>query len=88
MKYLNKCISKGRVKKNKKVTIITTGGVSILSDVPDILHVQHQFFEIFISVLGFSKGKNWSSCQKMIFTYLGGGSEPEVIKITSLMTIK
>ena len=28
---------------------------SILSNVPDILHVQHHFFEIF--VLGFSKGK-------------------------------
>ena len=47
-------------------------GPSILSNanVSDILHVQHQFFEIFVSVLGFSKGKihffpkvlkNWST---------------------------
>ena len=28
-----------------------------LSDVPDILHVQHNFFEIFLGVFGFSKGK-------------------------------
>ena len=30
---------------------------SILSNVPDILHVQHQFFEIFLNVLEFSKVK-------------------------------
>ena len=39
------------------VAIILWGMASILSNVLDILHVQHQFFEIFLSVLGFSKGK-------------------------------
>ena len=28
--------------------VILHGMVSILSDVPDFLHVQHQFFEIFL----------------------------------------
>ena len=43
-----------------------------------ILHVKHQFFEIFLSVLGFLKGKkhfflkvlkNWSSCQKTGYNF-------------------
>ena len=38
--------------------IILCGIASILSNVPDILNVQHKFFEIFLSVLGFPKGKN------------------------------
>ena len=55
--------------------IILYSTASILSNVPEILHVQHQFFEIFLSVLEFSKGKihifskllkNWSSCQKKL----------------------
>ena len=37
--------------------IILYSMASILSNVPEILHVQHQFFEIFLSVLEFSKGK-------------------------------
>ena len=32
--------------------IILYSMASILSNVPEILHVQHQFFEIFLSVLG------------------------------------
>ena len=65
---------------------------SILSVLPDILQVQHQFFEMFLSVLGFSMGKihffskvpkNWSSCQKPDYHFLGG-SGPKVIKITFL----
>ena len=59
----------------------------------DILHFQHQFFEIFESVLGFLKGKihffpkvlnNWSSCQKNDYHFFfgGGGPDPKVIKIT------
>ena len=55
--------------------IILRSMTRICSNVHDILHFQHQFFEIFLSVLGFSKGKihffpkvikNWSSYQKMI----------------------
>ena len=58
------------------LAIILCSITSILSNVHDILHVQHQFFEIFLSVLGFSKGKihffskgakNWSSCQKIVY---------------------
>ena len=58
--------------------IILYSMASILSNVPEILHVKHQFLEIFLSVLGFSKGKiyffpkvlqNWFSCQKMIITF-------------------
>ena len=54
----------------------------ICSNLHDILHFQHQFFEIFLSVLGFSKGKihffpkvlkKWSSCQKNGYHFLGGG---------------
>ena len=55
---------------------------SILSNVPDILHDQHKFFKIFLIVFEFSKGKlnffskvlkNWSSCQKTDYHFLGGG---------------
>ena len=62
--------------------VILCSMTSIWSNVHDILHVQHQFFEVFISVLGFPRGKihffpkvlkNWSSCQK---------TEPKVIIIT------
>ena len=61
--------------------IILCGIASILSNVPDILDVQHQFCENFKSVSGFSKGKihffwkvlkNWSSCQKTDYHFLGG----------------
>ena len=73
----------------KKIIIITSGGMaSILSDVPDILHVQHQHFEIFLIVLGFPKGKihffskvlkNYSSCQKLIiiFFFWGGWGQSQ-----------
>ena len=37
--------------------IILYSMASILSNVPEILHVQHQFFEIFLCVLEFSKRK-------------------------------
>ena len=37
--------------------VILCGMTSIWSNVHDILHVQHQFFEIFLGVMGFSKGK-------------------------------
>merc|ERR1711980_79093 len=37
--------------------IILCSMTSICSNLHDILHFQHQFFEIFLSVLGFSKGK-------------------------------
>ena len=66
--------------KRKPISILC-GMASILSNVPDILHVQHQYFEIFLSVLEFSKGKihffpkvlkNWSSCQKTDYHFLGG----------------
>merc|ERR1712175_42365 len=73
-------------------TVILCGMTSICSNLHDILHFQHQFFEIFLSVLGFSKGKihffpkvlkKWSSCQKNGYHFLGGGgSEPKVINIT------
>ena len=51
--------------------VILRGMASILSDVPDILHVQNQFFEIFLSVLGFSKGKNTFGlvAKKLIITF-------------------
>ena len=61
--------------------VILHSMTSIWSNVHDILHFQHQFFEIFRSVLGFSKGKihffpkvlkNWSSCQKNGYHFLGG----------------
>ena len=39
------------------VANISLGMASILSGVPDILHVQHQFFEMFQSIFGFSNGK-------------------------------
>ena len=39
------------------VAVILHGMTSILSNLPDILHFQHQIFAIFLSVLGFSKGK-------------------------------
>ena len=64
------------------VAVILCGMTSILNNVPDILLVQHLFFEIFLSVLGFSKGKihffpkvlkKWSSCQKNGYHFLGGG---------------
>ena len=62
---------------------------SILSNVPDILHVQHQYFEIFLSVLEFSKGIFYKSAQKMVklpkkwlSLFRGAGSEPKVINIT------
>ena len=48
---------------------------SILSNVPEILHVQHQFFEIFVLEFGL--------VAKKLFR-VGGGSEPKVIKITFL----
>ena len=66
--------------------IILYSMASILSNVPEILHVQHQFFEIYLSVLGFSKGKihffpkvlkKWSSCKKWLSLFRGGGSEPK-----------
>ena len=38
--------------------IILLGMASILSNVPDILHVQHQFFEILLECFGLLKGKN------------------------------
>merc|ERR1711893_335300 len=38
-------------------TVILCSMTSICSNLHDILHFQHQFFEIFLSVLGFSKGK-------------------------------
>ena len=62
--------------------VILCGMTSICSNLHDILHFQHQFFEIFLSVLGFSKGKihffpkvlkKWSSCQKNGYHFLGGG---------------
>ena len=37
--------------------IILYSMTSILSNVPEILLVQHQYFDIFFSVLEFSKGK-------------------------------
>ena len=52
----------------------------ILSSMPDILNVQHQSFWNW-NVSGFSKGKihfsqkvlkNWSSCQKTDYHFLGG----------------
>ena len=48
--------------------IILYSMASILSNVPEILHVQHQFFEIFLSVLEFSKGKYtfFKSAQKLV----------------------
>ena len=55
------------------VAVILHSMAGILSNMPDIFYVQHQIFEIFLSVLGFSKGKihffpkvlkKWSSCQK------------------------
>ena len=58
--------------------IILRGMASILSNVHDILHVQHQYFEIFLIVLGFPKVKihffskvlrNYSSCQKLIIFF-------------------
>ena len=60
------------------VAVILHGMSSIFSTVHDILHFQHQFLEIFLSVLGFSKGKihffpkvlkKWSSYQKMVITF-------------------
>ena len=54
--------------------------VSTLSNLPDILHVQHQFFEI-SQCFGLFKGKNtlfpkvlkkWSSCQNNIQVCLEG----------------
>ena len=62
--------------------VILCSMTSICSNLHDILHFQHQFFEIFLSVLGFSKGKihffpkvlkKWSSCQKNGYPFLGGG---------------
>ena len=64
--------------------IILCGMNSIWSNVHDILHFQHQLFEILLSVLGFSKGKihffpkvlkKWSSCQKNGYPFLGGGGQ-------------
>ena len=64
--------------------VILRGMTSICSNLHDILHFQHQFFEIFLSVLGFSKGKihffpkvlkKWSSCQKNGYHFLGGGGQ-------------
>ena len=51
--------------------VILRGMASLLSNVPDILHVQNQFFEIFLSVLGFSKGKNTFGlvAKKLIITF-------------------
>merc|ERR1712175_34914 len=39
------------------LAVILCGMTSICSNLHDILHFQRQFFEIFLSVLGFSKGK-------------------------------
>ena len=57
--------------------IILCSMASIFSNVPEILHVQHQFSKCF----GVFKGKNtlflkmlknWSSCQKADYHFLGG----------------
>ena len=61
--------------------VILLGMASILSNVLDILLFQHQFFEIFLSVLGFFPTvlKNLSSCKKTDYHFLGGwGLEPKV----------
>ena len=68
------------------LAVILRGMTSICSNLNDILHFQLQFFEIFLSVLGFSKGKihffpkvlkKWSSCQKNGYHFLGGGQNPK-----------
>ena len=49
--------------------IILRGMTRICCNVHDILHFQHQFFEIFLSVFGIFKGKNTlfsKSAQKMV----------------------
>merc|ERR1711973_196979 len=70
--------------------VILCGMTSICSNLHDILHFQHQFFEIFLSVLGFSKGKytffqkcskNGLVAKKMVITFGGGGAEPKGINI-------
>ena len=51
------------------LAVILRGMTKICSNVHDILHFQHQFFEIFLSVFGIFKGKNTlfsKSAQKMV----------------------
>ena len=50
---------------------ILYGMASILSIVPEILHVQQQFFEIFLreKYTFFKLLKNWSSYPKLIITF-------------------
>ena len=57
---------------------------SIFSHVPYILHVQHQFFEIFEVFWGFQREKYtfFQKCSKTDYHFLGGGLEPKAVKIT------
>ena len=60
------------------ISHITT---SILSDVPDMLHVQHQFFEFFQSVLGYLnpiRAKSARTFFRWLFLHEKGGLDVQI----------